>query len=299
MACKLVVVLAVIPAVMGYDCPSGYTEAAAANCAGSDSSSCSIGTCCAVDTSLAYAKCSAHTCSPGLQLISAASSTNCLGSQASSCLDLVCCEIDPDACANYVIQTGLTCNPLLGQTKYYDLALAGATVTGGDYDTACCRPLADAKCHDVLLLCDLGYYTDSSKSDITVGSIVQADFQSNCCTEKAHCSSATCPSGYELRSDASTFDCATNAASCDSTTCCTAVSGKCSSLLLFLCSSGTVRGNWGSTAGSTTTEQQANCCVDPISCDAEETGGSTRASLPIGVAYVLVLAVAGGMHEWA
>jgi len=94
----------------------------------------------------------------------------------------------------------------------------------------CCTPFSDAACSDwapVLASCGSGTYLAGSVSAPGQGdngnTLSQGSFNELCCAESAKCSSFTCPSEYQLRSDAGSTSCSSNAASCASDECCAAI----------------------------------------------------------------------------
>jgi len=94
----------------------------------------------------------------------------------------------------------------------------------------CCTPYSDAVCSDwatVLASCGSGTYLTGSVSAPGQGdngnTMSQDSFNELCCAETAKCSSLTCSSGYQLKSDAASISCSSDAASCTDDQCCTAI----------------------------------------------------------------------------
>merc|ERR1712039_210587 len=99
----------------------------------------------------------------------------------------------------------------------------------------------------------------------------------NCCTQKATCSSVTCPAGYKKKSGVDSTACTSDTASCAvGSTCCEADTNKCGGLTGISCTTSThytgTDDTWKNTA-ATNTNKNTNCCIAKATCSAFQLAG--------------------------
>jgi len=145
-------------------------------------------TCCAD-----AAKCSAHTCSTGMEKKANPDSIYCSGTDASTCTDAQCCKPTGTACGVNVVTGNAKCKAGAKAHKFFDLKKKGTEVTGGDKDVfdKCCTDCEKATCGDwfpnFLLTCSTAEMdVDTTKEyGITDCKLPTADaFKEKCCIAK-------------------------------------------------------------------------------------------------------------------